>query len=875
MLLSDLSSLVKAAKRIPEYAINNSHDVVTAEDIIDEMVLRTFKIVVRGVGFLDSWYEELQSNLAEILLFGGDECSPPTPPSESVSPSVSSSSASLIVSADRNTSHLNGHHSSARDSHFCQPPPPYSSVTPEPTENSLSDTSRIPNTCLPYEKSSGSPPVNKIPEPVYALARLNTTHDTLLSYLASYIGRLQLQSRSPSEIHRNTKQSASAAQDLLAVVEVIHAREPGAVALESAKKAMYARITSLVNTAREVIASHPENTDDEGVIIHDEGKKLMITATGCVRGAGECVAKAKFVIERIGDFELDLESLEASTQACKSSAASIKEIEGGEEHVIEPDKVHTLVTLETAGDRDLMPPPPLPAKDKPLEVDKPLPLLPLDTSQATITTALPSHPESPERPVTSHSCTSSIRSPNSPNSLTKVISSEEIQAVHNIRKRDAEAKAAFERSFRVDSVGASSAATNSSYQSNVRDSEMSIVSRTSTRATSPEPSIKEGPSEQSLPESQSCGISIMVESVTRLESNPEPAVFTYAHELTFNKESCITGGSMPALVERLTVHDSTPDAVFVATFYLTFRLFTTPKEFAEHLVARFDSVAHSSKMGTPVRLRVYNVFKGWLESHWRKDCDSVALDTINSFANGKLCDALPAAGKRLADLASKVSSIDGPLVPRLVSSMGKTNTATAQYTLPDAPVPSPVITRSQLNLLKTFASGSGTQPTILDFDPLELARQFTLKESRMFCSILPEELIAQEWTKKTGSLAVNVRAMSALSTDLAHLVAETILAQEDSKRRAVVIKQWIKIADRCLELNNYDSLMAIMCTMNASTIVRLKKTWELVSTKTKQVLEHLRSVIDVSKNHAVLRARLRGHVPPCLPFLGTYLTDVC
>ena len=196
MLLSDLSSLVKAAKRIPEYAINNPHDSITAEDIIDEMVLRTFKIVVRGVGFLDSWYEELQSNLEDILLYGGDECSPPTPPSESVSPSVSSSSASLIVSTDR-------HHVSARDNQFCRP---YSSVTPEPTENSLSDASRNPNTCLPYENPSGSPAVNGKPEPVFALARLNTTYDILLSYLASYIGRLQLQSRSPSEIHRNTKQ---------------------------------------------------------------------------------------------------------------------------------------------------------------------------------------------------------------------------------------------------------------------------------------------------------------------------------------------------------------------------------------------------------------------------------------------------------------------------------------------------------------------------------------------------------------------------------------------------------------------------------------------------------------------------------------------
>jgi hypothetical protein len=198
---------------------------------------------------------------------------------------------------------------------------------------------------------------------------------------------------------------------------------------------------------------------------------------------------------------------------------------------------------------------------------------------------------------------------------------------------------------------------------------------------------------------------------------------------------------------------------------------------------------------------------------------------------------------------------------------------TAAYSVPETPIPNPIITKNQINLLKGAFQGT-TTPTILDFDPLELARQITLKESRMFCCIRPEELIAQEWTKKSGSAATNVLAMSSLSTDLAHLVAETILDVQDPKKRAIVIKHWIKVADRCLELNNYDSLMAIMCTMNTSTIVRLKRTWELVSNKTKLVLEHLRSVIDVSKNHAVLRARLRSHVPPCLPFLGTYLTDV-
>lgn len=205
--------------------------------------------------------------------------------------------------------------------------------------------------------------------------------------------------------------------------------------------------------------------------------------------------------------------------------------------------------------------------------------------------------------------------------------------------------------------------------------------------------------------------------------------------------------------------------------------------------------------------------------------------------------------------------------------MGKTNTSIAAYVAPDTPMPPPIISKSQLAALRSWKLG-GANISILEFDPLELARQFTLKESQIFCSILPEELLATEWTKKEASVAVNVRAMSTLSTDLANLVADCILQLDDPKKRAATIKHWVKIANRCLELANYDSLMAIICSLNSSTILRLKRTWELVSSKTKATLEDLKAVIDCSKNYAVLRQRLQHTIPPCLPFVGTYLTDL-
>lgn len=118
--------------------------------------------------------------------------------------------------------------------------------------------------------------------------------------------------------------------------------------------------------------------------------------------------------------------------------------------------------------------------------------------------------------------------------------------------------------------------------------------------------------------------------------------------------------------------------------------------------------------------------------------------------------------------------------------------------------------------------------TLLDIDPMEVARQLTLLEMDIFLKIQPVELMKQEWSRKnTSSLAVNVRAMSAMSTKITGWVICTILQEADLKRRSFVLKYFIKVGDRCLTLNNFHTLMAIQSAFNSSTISRLKKTWEV------------------------------------------------
>jgi hypothetical protein len=670
-------------------------------------------------------------------------------------------------------------------------------------------------------------------------------YDAFLGVLGSFIG-LHLQSRSSTELVVTTEQAVRSCRGLLTVVEAVCEHDAqGSALLERAKDAMYERLSELVFAARDAFRP-AQCPDDELVFMPDEGKRLVQAATDCVRAAGNCLAKARLVLEQVGDFELEALPQDVATPLVGARSESLGQQQKG-------DQTGTSLRL---------PPPPLQIpQNTDLDYSPPTPGLTDDTTPSSFNSRTLGSPTIAATDATSLACTTIL--PPSPEKTSFSSSYDATVGVKPLENRISHPKSEVGESF---GRGVTSTGSSFTYHSHLRDSEMSGVSQTSTRATSPDI----GSSYQAPSLKSSVSHSTLAEEGEETEVNILEK--TYAHELIF-KDGQVMGGSLRALIERLTAHGSTPDAMFVSTFYLTFRLFATPLEFAEALADRFDYIGDTPHAAGPVRLRVYNVFKGWLESHWRHDCDNSALDFIVNFANTTLMQSLPSAGKRLLELTEKVSTLQGPVVPRLVSSMGKTNTATAQYVHPDTPLPPPILNKKEVNLLKQWKNGEASI-SILDFDPMELARQLTIKESRIFCAILPEELLATEWMKKSASLAVNVRAMSTLSTDLAHLVADSILQLEEPKKRAAIIKQWVKIANKCLELNNYDTLMAIICSLNSSMISRLKRTWEVVSQKTKATLETLRGIVDVSRNYAVLRQRLQTHVPPCLPFVGTYLTDL-
>jgi hypothetical protein len=852
--------LVKTAKRLQGMLRFSAHYTDDVNDVIDEMILRAFKVVVRGVRFLDLLEEDRRSRAPSVTVMATvmeESFVPPTPPAETTSfgqGADEGGNAGCRTNMDEVPTH--SWVDATQTNELTPQRLPSTQSTANAQDNRLSQrnmqaTNRLSASITHRISLAGhSPsvqPQNLVSE------QLNSCHDTFLSHLSSLIGRLRLQSLSRTEFALAIRLSTTSGGALWGVVNVVCDHntlvpEP----LESARAAMFDHICDLVSSARDILRSCDVEVDHI-VMPHDDA--LQQAAIHCVKTAGECVARTKWVLEKIGDFEFEIHETNLGLDLSVFEVAS-------ESRPRTPEKT---------GIAEPRTSPSSPATSSVhLSIDKPLPQIPTsaveirEPAEVPLPSSRPQSAAAGERPPTRVSA-GALRRPSLPplpKLSTSLVPDESYSPV-----TEASHEIELHGSFRSDTGTATSSGTTSSYLS--RDSESSVVSQTSTRATTPDSAQPRN--QPSLSDLSATGSSALTEEVEEVESKLLEK--TFAHELMFNKDGQVIGGSLPALVERLTTHETTPDAMFVSAFYLTFRLFCTPTELAEALIERFDYVGESPSIANPVRLRVYNVLKGWLESHWREPTDSEALPLIAHFAEFKLGCMLPSAGQRLTDLVQRVTSAENQTVSRLVPPMGKPNNLSATSAPADAASPPSILSKSQHNLLSNWKMG-GSSPSILDFDSLELARQITLKQMSIFCSIKPEELLGSQWMKKGGVDSPNVKAMSGFSNDLSNLVADTILQHSEVKKRAAMIKQWIKVAHQCLELNNYDGLMAIICSLNSSVINRLRKTWDLISPRRREMFKTLHAIVEPSNNNKVLRARLQGHVPPCLPFLGMFLTDL-
>ncbi|XP_068167939.1 ras-specific guanine nucleotide-releasing factor 2 isoform X2 [Antennarius striatus] len=158
---------------------------------------------------------------------------------------------------------------------------------------------------------------------------------------------------------------------------------------------------------------------------------------------------------------------------------------------------------------------------------------------------------------------------------------------------------------------------------------------------------------------------------------------------------------------------------------------------------------------------------------------------------------------------------------------------------------------------------------------IELAEQVTLLDHIVFRSIPYEEFLGQGWMKvdKTERTPYIMKTSQHFN-NMSNLVASQIMTHTDVGSRASSIEKWVAVADICRCLNNYNGVLEITSALNRSAIYRLKKTWAKVSKQAKALMDKLQKTVSSEGRFKNLRETLKNCNPPCVPYLGMYLTDL-
>lgn len=265
----------------------------------------------------------------------------------------------------------------------------------------------------------------------------------------------------------------------------------------------------------------------------------------------------------------------------------------------------------------------------------------------------------------------------------------------------------------------------------------------------------------------------------------------YADEVVYDPDAlAIKHGTLTGLVEHLTRHDKL-DASFNDAFLLTYPSFVGAAALLDKLLERFfilppeglddtDMQRWVEQKQKMIRFRIVNILKNWFGRFW--------LEPNNEKTSGFVRHA-----HHLVQKSSEIMETPGAsqlLVVIEQRLQGKSPKLLAPPSISgNAPVP---IVPKSLRKIK-----------ILDIDATEVARQLTILEYKHYACIQTAECLNKSWQRKSqNDPGTNVNTMILYSNQLASWVGGTILGQSEIKKRVMLIKHFINIADvrfRCID----------------------------------------------------------------------------
>eukprot|EP01124_Arcella_intermedia_P023538 TRINITY_DN3758_c0_g1_i2.p1 TRINITY_DN3758_c0_g1~~TRINITY_DN3758_c0_g1_i2.p1 ORF type:complete len:826 (-),score=172.52 TRINITY_DN3758_c0_g1_i2:2181-4490(-) len=313
----------------------------------------------------------------------------------------------------------------------------------------------------------------------------------------------------------------------------------------------------------------------------------------------------------------------------------------------------------------------------------------------------------------------------------------------------------------------------------------------------------------------------------------EPEIAELPPETPTSKEDPEDEGiTLDELLDKLM--DPLEGREWASTVLLTYRCFITPKELLEKVIEMFFT---KTVMLSRTRLLIF--LQHWVVQYATDFFSEKSLShTLNEFFNTLTHKPEFSEWKKKAEnIQSKLNK------PINVNKRPLLNVAPCNYSVID----------------------------IWNVDPEDIAKQLTLIDELYFREIPLSEFLNTGWTKQSREeLSPHICKIIGRFNQVSQWVRCEIVTEVSLKKRAELLGRWLEICVHLQKLNNFNALMLILAALNSLPIFRLKKTWNALSTKTKQTWAQLESIFDTR----VLRSLTQSAAHPLIPFLGMFLTDL-
>ncbi|XP_013879083.1 RAS guanyl-releasing protein 2 [Austrofundulus limnaeus] len=158
-------------------------------------------------------------------------------------------------------------------------------------------------------------------------------------------------------------------------------------------------------------------------------------------------------------------------------------------------------------------------------------------------------------------------------------------------------------------------------------------------------------------------------------------------------------------------------------------------------------------------------------------------------------------------------------------------------------------------------------------DSCELAEHLTFLEYKSFCKILFQDYHSFVMHGCTVDNPILERFIT-LFNSVSQWIQLMVLSKPTAPQRAAVISHFIRVAQKLLQLQNFNTLMAVVGGLSNSSISRLKDTQSHVSAETNKVFNNLIELVTSCGNYSHYRKRFSECSGFRFPILGVHLKDL-